>query len=145
MVALAVLAAAFVILVAGGLALLAVAVAVVAVAVAATAAAAGAHLLIHRFSHLGIGGSAALVDREAEVLVHRAEHIIEQLTSLEETLAVLVVHHGLAQLVELGNLRLRRRHTLHMLVAQLLAVLLDLAEEIRRLGVLIKETDASLG
>ena len=125
------------------LALLTIAVAILAVPVA-TAAAAGAHLLLHRCGHLLITRRTALVDSQTQVLIDRAEHIIQQLASLQKALAKFVVHHGLTQLIKLCNLGLRRGHPLHVFVAELLAVLIDLAEKIRRPGVLIKQTDTSL-
>ena len=123
---------------------LAVALAVVAVA-AATATAGAAYLLVHGVSHLLIGGGAALLDGDAKVLVHNVEHFVELLTSLEESLADGVVNHVLTQAVKGGNLLLRGGHALHVLVAELLAILVDLAEKISGFGVLVEKADTSAG
>lgn len=123
---------------------LAVALAVVAVA-AATATAGAAYLLVHGVSHLLIGGGAALLDGDAKVLVHNVEHFVELLTSLKESLADGVVNHVLTQAVKGGNLLLRGGHALHVLVAELLAILVDLAEKISGFGVLVEKADTSAG
>lgn len=123
---------------------LAVALAVVAIA-AATAATGAAYLLVHGVGHLLIGGGAALLDGDAKVLVHNVEHFVELLTSLEESLADGVVNHVLTQTVKGGNLLLRGGHALHVLVAELLAILVDLAEKISGFGVLVEKADTSAG
>lgn len=123
---------------------LAIALAVVAIATATTAAGA-AYLLVHGVSHLLIGGGAALLDSDAKVLVHNVEHFVELLASLEESLADGVVNHVLTQTVECGNLLLRGGHALHVLVAELLAILVDLAEKISGFGVLVEKADTSAG
>ncbi len=123
---------------------LAVALAVVAIATATTAAGA-AYLLVHGVGHLLIGRGAALLDGDAKVLVHNVEHFVELLTSLEEPLADGVVNHVLTQTVKGGNLLLRGGHALHVLVAELLAILVDLAEKIRGFGVLVEKADTSAG
>lgn len=123
---------------------LAVAFAVVAVA-AATATAGAAYLLVHGVSHLLIGGGTTLLDSDAKVLVHNVEHFVELLTSLEESLADGVVNHVLTQAVKGGNLLLRGGHALHVLVAELLAILVDLAEKISGFGVLVEKADTSAG
>lgn len=121
---------------------LAIALAIIAVA-AATTAAGAAYLLVHGVGYFLIGGSAALLDGDAEVLVHDIEHFVELLTSLEESLADGVVNHVLAQTVESRNLLLRRGHALHVLVAEFLAILVDLAEKVSGFGVLVEKADAS--
>lgn len=123
---------------------LAVAFAVVAVA-AATATAGAAYLLVHGVSHLLIGGGTTLLDSDAKVLVHNVEHFVELLTSLEESLADGVVNHVLTQAVKGGNLLLRGGHALHVLVAELLAILVDLAEKVSGFGVLVEKADTSAG
>lgn len=123
---------------------LAVALAIIAVA-AATAATGAAYLLVHGVGHLLIGGSAALLDGDAEVLVHDIEHFVELLASLKESLADGVVNHVLTQTVESRNLLLRGGHALHVLVAELLAILVDLAEKISGFGVLVEKADTSAG
>lgn len=121
---------------------LAVALAIIAVA-AATAATGAAYLLVHGVGHLLIGGSAALLDGDAEVLVHDIEHFVELLASLKESLADGVVNHVLTQTVESRNFLLRRGHALHVLVAEFLAILVDLAEKVSGFGVLVEKADAS--
>ena len=123
---------------------LAVTLAVVAIA-AATATAGAAYLLVHGVSHLLIGGGAALLDGDAKVLVHNVEHFVELLTSLEEALADGVVNHVLTQTIESGNLLLRGGHALHVLVAELLAILVNLAEKVSGFGVLVEKADTSAG
>ena len=124
--------------------LLTIALAIVAVA-AATTAAGAAHLLSHGLGNLLIRGSSTLLDSNAEILIHNGKHIIQLLTSLQEALADRVIHHILAQAVEGGDFLLGRRHTLHVLVAKLLAIFIDLAEKVGGFGVLVEETDAGLG
>lgn len=123
---------------------LAVALAVVAVA-AATAATGAAYLLIHGIGNFFIGRGAALLDSNAKVLVHNVEHFVKLLTSLEEALTNGVVNHVLTQTVEGGNLLLRGGHALHVLVAELLTILVDLAEKISGFGVLVEKADTSTG
>lgn len=123
---------------------LAIALAVIAVA-AATATAGAAYLLIHGIGNFFIGRGAALLDSDAKVLVHNVEHFVELLTSLEESLADGVVNHVLTQAVKGGNLLLRGGHALHVLVAELLAILVDLAEKISGFGVLVEKADTSAG
>ena len=122
----------------------AIALAVVAVA-AATATAGAAYLLVHGVSHLLIGGGATLLDSDAKVLVHNVEHFVELLTSLEESLADGVVNHILTQTIKGSDFLIRGGHTLHVLIAQLLAILIHLAEEVSGLGVLVKKTDTGPG
>mgnify|MGYP003287242347 CR=1 FL=1 len=124
--------------------ILAIAVAVIAVAAAATATRA-AYLLIHGVSHLLIRGGAALLDGNAEVLIHRGKEFIQLLTSLKEALADGVVNHILTKAIKGGDFLIRGRHTLHVLIAQLLAILIHLAEEVSGLGVLVKKTDTGPG
>ena len=123
---------------------LTVALAVIAIATATTATGA-AYLLVHGVSHLLIGGGAALLDGDAKVLVHNVEHFVELLASLEESLADGVVNHVLTQTVECGNLLLRGGHTLHVLVAEFLTILVDLAEKVSSFGVLVEKADTSAG
>ena len=120
-------------------------VAITAVAVAATTAGARAHLLGHGLSHLLIAGGSALLDGKAKVLIHNRKHIIQQLAGLQEALAQLILHHGRAQLVKLVQLLLRGGHTLHVLIAQSLAIFAHLAEEVGSLGILVEKTNTGLG
>lgn len=123
---------------------LAVALAIIAIATATTAAGA-AYLLVHGVGHLLIGGGAALLDGDAKVLVHNVKHFVELLASLKESLADGVVNHVLTQTVKGGNLLLRGGHALHVLVAELLAILVDLAEKVSGFGVLVEKADTSAG
>ncbi len=123
---------------------LTIAVAIIAIAATATAARA-AYLLIHGVSHLLIRGSAALLDSNAEVLIHRGKEFIQLLTSLKKALADGVVNHILTQAIKGSDFLIRGGHTLHVLIAQLLAILIHLAEEISSLGVLVKKTDTGPG
>ena len=123
---------------------LAVALAVVAVA-AATATAGAAYLLVHGVGHLLIGGGAALLDGDAKVLVHNVEHFVELLASLEEALTNGVINHVLTQTVEGGDFLLRGGHALHVLVAEFLTILVDLAEKVSSFGVLVEKADTSAG
>ena len=120
-------------------------VAIGAIAVAAATAGASAHLLVHRISHFLIAGSGALLDGDAEVLIHHGEHIIQQLARLQEALAQLILHHSRTQLVKLVQLLLRRGHTLHVLVTQGLTILAHLAEKVCSFRILVEKTNASLG
>lgn len=117
---------------------------VITMTMATTTAGTRTQLLLHRSRHLLIRRSAPLINRQAKVLIHRSQQLIKKLPSLKEPLAKLIIHHRLPQLIKLGNLRLRRRHTLHMLMAKLLPVLINLAEQIRRLRILVKQTNARL-
>lgn len=123
---------------------LAVALAVVAIATATTAAGA-AYLLVHGVGHLLIRGRAALLDSNAEVLIHSGKKFIQLLTSLKEALADGVVNHILTKAIKGGDFLIRGRHTLHVLIAQLLSILIHLAEEVSGLGVLVKKTDTGPG
>jgi hypothetical protein len=123
---------------------LAVALAVIAVA-GATATAGAAHLLRHGISHLFISGGSPLIDSNAEVLIDRGKQFIKLLTSFEETLADGVFHHILTQAIKGGNLFFGGGHALHVLVAQLLAVLIHLAEKVGSSRVLVEKADAGAG
>lgn len=123
---------------------LTIAVAIIAIAAAATATRA-AYLLIHGIGHLLIRGRAALLDSNAEVLIHSGKKFIQLLPSFKEALADGVVNHILTKAIKGGDFLIRGRHTLHVLIAQLLAILIHLAEEISGLGVLVKKTDTSPG
>ena len=123
---------------------LAIALAVIAVA-AATATAGAAYLLIHGIGNFFIGRGAALLDSNAKVLVHNIEHFVELLTSLEESLANGVINHVLTQTIEGGDFLLRGGHTLHVLVAEFLTILVDLAEKVSGFGVLVEKADTSTG
>ena len=124
--------------------LLAIALAVIAIA-AATTAARAAHLAGHSLGHFLISRSAALFNGNAKILVHNRQHFIKLLTCLQKALTYRVVNHILTQLVERGNFFIGRGHTLHVLIAQLLAVLVDLTEEVGSLGVLVEKADAGFG
>ncbi len=123
---------------------LAIALAVIAVA-AATATAGAAYLLIHGIGNFFIGRGAALLDSNAKVLVHNVEHFVKLLTSLEEALTNGVINHVLTQTVEGGDFLLRGGHTLHVLVAEFLTILVDLAEKVSSFGVLVEKADTSTG
>ena len=120
-------------------------IAIAAVTVAATAAGAGAHLLIHGLGHLLITGGGALLDSQAEVLIHHGEHVIQHLARFQEALAQLIFHHSRAQLVKLAEFLLRGGHTLHVLVTQGFAIFAHLAEQIRGFRVLVEKTNTGLG
>ena len=127
-----------------GVLVLAIAVAVIAVTMATTAARAGAHLLLHALSHLLIRGNGAIVDSHAEVLIHRGEQLIQLHASLKIATAHVIVHHTLAQLIELGNLLIGGSHTGHLLIAQLLTEILSLAVEGGSVGGLEEEADTGV-
>ena len=61
---------------------------------ATTTAGACTHLLVHGIGHLLIAGSSALLDGEAEVLIHHRKHIVKQLAGFQESLAELIFHHS---------------------------------------------------
>lgn len=124
--------------------IVAMAVAIIAIAVAGTTAGAG-NLPGHRGGNFLIRGGATVFDRHHKILVNGGKHFIQHLARLQKAIAQRVVNHIPAQFVELGDLLLRGRHTVHTLVAQLLAVFVNLAEQIRSIGVLVEKAYAGLG
>ena len=112
---------------------------------AATATAGATHLLSHRFRDLFIRGSTALFNGDNQILVHHGKQFVELLTRLKKALAHGIVNHILTQPVKGSDFFIRGGHALHVLVAQLLAIFVDLAEKIRSFRILIKEPDSGLG
>lgn len=127
-----------------GVFVLAVAIAVIAVAVATTAARARAHLLLHALSHLLVCGNGAVVNSHAKVLIHSGEQLIQLHAGLKITAAHIIIHHTLAQLIELGDFLIGRSHTGHLLIAQLLTEILGLAVKGRSIGRLEEEADTGV-
>lgn len=120
-------------------------IAIIAITVATTTTRASAHLLHHAVSNLFIRGSLTLFNCQAKILINGRKKSIKFLTSLQEATASIVFNNILTQSVKLGNFFFGRRHAGHVFIAKLLTILIYFAEQIRSLGILVKEANTSIG